>query len=245
MAYDVTKLVNGRPYRYRVRSERDPVSGKTRNRWTYLGRGDAGEPPAVAKPRPNAREALLDALERLLDRLDQGDVTAAAVSVEAGLAHGTFYRYFRNRVAAIRALGERLRSARAAELGLIDEQPTDLPAARAALRAWTGVLLRTRTEHPGLVRALYALAMRDPEIRTALVERRESYARRLAGWLRELSERGLITLAAADASSASTVLFAMLDGIGREAVIAGEALEEAHAVTAIDLVERAVFGVLA
>src|SRR6185312_10108320 len=104
MAYEVTKLVNGRPYRYRVRSERDSVTGKTRNRWTYLGRGEAGAAPAPARPRPNARDALLDALERLLDRHDPRDVTAGAVSVEAGLAHGTFYRYFRNRDDAIRAL---------------------------------------------------------------------------------------------------------------------------------------------
>ncbi len=78
MAYEVTKLVNGRPYRYRVRSERDPDTGKVRNRWTYLGRGDATGPAPVAKPRPNARAALLDALERLLDRSDPADVTAAA-----------------------------------------------------------------------------------------------------------------------------------------------------------------------
>jgi AcrR family transcriptional regulator len=242
MAYEVTKLVNGRPYRYRVHSERDPVSGKTRNRWTYLGRGDAGRAPAEAKPRPNAREALLDALERLLDRSDQGDVTAAAVSVEAGLAHGTFYRYFRNRVDAIRALADRLRSARAAELGVIDESPADAAAARAALRAWTGVLLRTRTEHYGLVRALYALAARDPEIRAAVLERRDGYARRLAAWLRELADRAIIALPAAEAAGA--VLFAMLDGIGREAVAAREPLDESHVVAAIDLVERAVFGVL-
>lgn len=242
MAYEVTKLVNGRPYRYRVRSERDPVSGKTRNRWTYLGRGDTARGPAVARPRPNAREALLDALERLLDRSDPADVTAAEVSVEAGLAHGTFYRYFRNRVDAIRALAERLRSARAAELGLIDESPSNVAAARAALRGWTGVLLRARTEHHGLVRALYALAASDPELRAALLERRDGYARRLTAWLGALAERGIIVLPAADATGA--VLFAMLNGIGREAVAAGEALEERHVVAAIDLVERAVFGAL-
>jgi len=125
---------------------------------------------------------------------------------------------------------------------LIDEHPTDARAARAALRAWTGVLLRARTEHPGLVRALYALAARDPEIRAAIVERRDGYARRLAAWLRELAERGIIALPASEAASA--VLFAMLDGIGREAVTAGEPLDEAHVIAAIDLVERAVFGVV-
>jgi hypothetical protein len=92
------------------------------------------------------------------------------------------------------------------------------------------------------VRALYALAARDPEIRAALVERREHHSRRLAAWLADLAERGIIALPAAEA--ASLVLFAMLDGIGREAVSAGEPLEEKHVVAALELVERAVFGVL-
>src|SRR5580658_14428 len=149
MAYEVTKLVNGRPYRYRVRSERDPATGKTRNRWSYRGRGDAGGATAPPKPRLNAREALLDALERLLDRSDPADVTAAAVSIEAGLAHGTFYRYFRNRVDAIRGLTDRLRLGLALELGVIDEPPADAAAARAALRTWTGALLHARMQHAG------------------------------------------------------------------------------------------------
>jgi len=240
MAYEVTKLVNGRPYRYRVRSERDPVSGKTRNRWTYLGRADAGRPHVAVKPRPNAREALLDALERLLDRSDPGEVTAAAVSVEAGLAHGTFYRYFTNRVSAIRALADRLRSAKAAQFGSIDAPPAAASAARAALRAWTQGVLSARTEHPGLVRAVYALAARDPEIRAALLERRDGHARKLVAWLRDLAERGIIVLP--DAEAAGDVLFAMLDGVGREAVAAGEPLEERHVAAAVDLIERAVFG---
>jgi AcrR family transcriptional regulator len=242
MTYEVTKLVNGRPYRYRIRSERDSVSGKFRNRWTYLGRGDAGQAPAAAKPRANAREALLDALERLLDRSDPADVTAGAVSIEAGLAHGTFYRYFRNRVDALRALAERLRTARAAELAMIDAPPADVAAARAALRAWTGVLLAARSDHPGLVRALYASAASDPELRAAFRERRDGYSRKLTDWLRALAARGIIASPVSDA--AGTVLFAMLDGIGREALAAGEALEENHVAAAIDLVERAVFGEL-
>jgi AcrR family transcriptional regulator len=243
MAYEVTKLVNGRPYRYRVRSERDPASGKVRNRWTYLGRGDAGRAPSVAKPRPNAREALLDALERLLERSEPGAVTAAAVSVEAGLAHGTFYRYFRNRVDAIRALADRLRDARAVELRLLDQPPANAAEARAALRAWTGALLRARSGHPGLVRAWYALAARDPEIRAAGRERRDTYARVLAVWLRDLAGRAIVRLA--DPGAEGAVLFAMLDGIGHQAVAAGEPLDESRIVAVIDLVERAVFGVLA
>jgi AcrR family transcriptional regulator len=243
MAYEVTKLVNGRPYRYSVRSERDEATGKTRNRWTYLGRGEGGRAPIAAKPRPNAREALLDALERLLDRSEPGEVTAAAVSVEAGLAHGTFYRYFRNRVDAIRALTDRLRSGRAAALGGLDVPPADAAAGRRALRAWTEALLSARTEHYGLVRALMALAAQDAQMRAALRERRDGYAQRLALWLRDLNGRAVVALGDPDATA--RVLFSMLDGIGREAVAAGEPLEAAQIRAAVDLVERAVFGALA
>lgn len=241
MAYEVTKLVNGRPYRYQVRSERDPATGKVRNRWTYLGRGDSSAKSPAAKPRPNARQALLDALERLLDRSDPNEVTAGAVSVEAGLAHGTFYRYFRNRDDAIHGLTERLRAELALDLGQLDDPPADAASARAALRAWTGGLLRARMKHHGLVRALYALAAHDEDMRDMLRTRRDINARRLARWLFVLAERGIAVLP--DVESTGAVLFSMLDGIGREAVDAGEPLEEHRVSVAIDLVERAVFGV--
>lgn len=241
MAYEVTKLVNGRPYRYQVRSERDPATGKVRNRWTYLGRGDSGAKAPASKPRgPNARQALLDALERLLDRSDPNAVTAAAVSVEAGLAHGTFYRYFRNRVAAIQALTERLRAELAPDLGLLDDPPADTASARAALRSWTRAMLYARTKHHGLVRALYALAAQDEDTRNTLRVRRDVNARRLARWLSVLAERGIASLPGVEATG--TVLLSMLDGVGREAVDAGEPLEEQRVQVAIDLVERAVFG---
>jgi AcrR family transcriptional regulator len=243
MAYEVTKLVNGRPYRYRVRSERDPATGKSRNRWTYLGRGDGGTPPPPARSRPNARQALLEALERLLDRLDPSDVTAGAVSAEAGLAHGTFYRYFRNRVDAIRALTDRLREALAAELGLLDDPPADVIAARAALRTWTGAVLDARMQHHGLVRALYALSTHDDEIRNTLRARRNANSLRLTTWLAALAERGIVTLP--EPAATGDVLFSMIDGIGREAIAAGEPLAEWRVAAAIELVDRAVFGVLA
>jgi AcrR family transcriptional regulator len=242
MAYEVTKLVNGRPYRYRVQSERDAATGKTRNRWTYLGRGDAHGAHAAAKPRVNARAALLDALERLLDRSDLEDVTAAAVSIEAGLAHGTFYRYFKNRNDAIRALADRLRTERAADIASLDEPAADLAAARAALRTWTRGLLLARTRHHGLIRALYALTAQDDEMKAALRERRDRYARRLAEWLRELADGGIIGLS--EPETAGAVLFAMLDGIGREAILSGEPVSETQANVAVDLVERAVLGAL-
>jgi AcrR family transcriptional regulator len=223
-----------------IATERDPATGKFRNRWTYLGRGDHRGAPASIKPRANAREALLGALERLLDRNDVGDVTAALISSEAGLAHGTFYRYFRNRDDAIKSLAEQLRSQRVAALGLIDEPPVDGAAARTAFRAWTTALLQAKTQHYGVVRALLALATHDAAMRAAFQQRREEYGRRLAVWLRGLTDRAIISLAAPE--TAASMIFAMVDGIGREANAAADPLDDDRITAAVDLIERAVFG---
>src|SRR5579875_1893773 len=114
MAYEVTKRIAGRAYRYRVESVRDPETGKRRSRWTYLGRaeGAAAAAPAPARRRGDARERLLDALERLLEARDLAGVTADAVAAEAGLAHGTFYRHFRDKRDAFKAALDRLRKRR-------------------------------------------------------------------------------------------------------------------------------------
>lgn len=242
MAYEVTKTVNGRAYRYRVRSERDPDTGKTRNRWTYLGRAGAAGPTAV-RERANAREALLDALERLLDRDDLSEVTAGAVSVEAGLAHGTFYRYFKNKNAAIYALLDRVRAAKSASGDvLMRETPATRAAARDALRAWAERLLRTPGEHPGAIRALYDLAARDPVIGAARRERREAYARVLAERLEAFAARGFAHIG--DPANAASAIFAMLDGFYREAIGTDGAIDEGRIVAALDLIERGVFGAL-
>ncbi len=93
------------------------------------------------------------------------------------------------------------------------------------------------------MRAWYALAARDAEIRAAGRARRDSYARILAVWLRDLADRAIAP--SADPEAQGAVLFAMLDGIGHQAVAAGEPLDESRIAAVIDLVERAVFGVLA
>jgi AcrR family transcriptional regulator len=102
--------------------------------------------------------------------------------------------------------------------------------------------LLARTRHHGLIRALYALTAQDDEMKAALRERRDRYARRLAEWLRELADGGIIGLS--EPETAGAVLFAMLDGIGREAILSGEPVSETQANVAVDLVERAVLGAL-
>ncbi len=138
MAYEVVKTIRGREYRYRVQSERDPHTGKSRNRWTYIGRV-TGEPDvAKSRPaRPNARLRLLAAAERLLEGGEASALSVDAIATEAGVAHGTFYRYFRDRSAVLEALARHLRETRSVgdDRELRDDVATRA-AARAGVREW-------------------------------------------------------------------------------------------------------------
>ena len=241
MAYEVTKTIGGRGYRYRVESVRDAETGKRRSRWTYLGRAEAPEraAPASRKPRGEARARLLDALERLVGERDFGALTADAIAAEAGLAHGTFYRHFRDKRAALLAALERVRERRGPALAGLHDDVASAEQARADMRATVEGILRAHAEHPALLRAYYALALRDPEIALERRERKATASRRIAEHLRALRDRGLATVTDPDATAAA--LFAMLDGFYREAVVDGAPLDDARIEAAATVTERAVF----
>jgi AcrR family transcriptional regulator len=244
MAYEVIKTIAGRPYRYRVESVRDPQTGKRRNRWTYLGRV-AGEQPPIARPkrRGDARERLLDAFERLLETRDFAAVTADAVATEAGLAHGTFYRHFKDKRAALRAALDRVRERMGFVVELLLDDVAGRVEARAGIRTFVETILRSPAEHPALLRAYYALMLRDEEFARERRERREGGVRILTDHLEALRARGLATLHHPGATAAA--LFAMLDGFQREALLEGTPPDETRIAGAVDVMERAVFGELA
>src|SRR4030088_2346762 len=103
LAYEVIKRVSGRAYRYRVESFRDPETRRVRGRWTYLGRVDPADAGLPERPAtPSSRERLLDAVGRLLATGDAESLSAGSIAREAGVAYGTFYRYFTDRAHAVR-----------------------------------------------------------------------------------------------------------------------------------------------
>jgi AcrR family transcriptional regulator len=244
MAYEVTKTIAGRSYRYRVEGVRDPATGKRRSRWTYLGRADGGSAARPApRPRGNARARLLDALERLLEERDFSALTADAVAAEAGLAHGTFYRHFRDKRDALRAALERVRESRGPVLDALADDVASAAEARAGIRRLAESVLRSPAEHPALLRAYYALSVRDEEFARERRERKATASERLGAHLAALRARGLATVA--DPEATAGALFAMLDGFYREAVVDGTVLGESRIAGAAEVMERAVFGVLA
>lgn len=105
MAYEVTKRIGGRDYRYRVEGYRDPQSGRQRTRWQYLGRiGEDGVllPPARRGERAT-RDKIVEATAELLESRDASRVTVAVIAKHAGHSQATIYRYFPDRKSAFSA----------------------------------------------------------------------------------------------------------------------------------------------
>lgn len=236
MAYEVVKRVRGRAYRYRVESYRDE-RGRARGRWTYLGPVEGAARPAASEP-PETRSRLLDALERLLERGEFAAITASAISEEAGLAHGTFYRYFKNKRDALRAAAFRFAEpadrVRASFVEPLGSRETE----RARLRSWAETILRLPVERPGLLRAWYVLVGSDDELAQARRAKRAVATAELAAYLERLVAGGL---AAIDHPRAmARALSALVDGTFRR-LVDGLGLEDADIAGALDVIDRAVF----
>lgn len=242
MAYEVIKTIGGREYRYSVQSERDTVTGKTRNRWTYLGRvaGAAAVTKARAA-RPNARLRLLEAIEVLLEGGEPAALTVDAIAAAAGVAHGTFYRYFRDRSDGLEALARHLRETRpAGDDRLLRDDVPSRAHARQAVRAWAADRLRKAVERRASIRTWYALMASDARLKAYREERRESTLRRLTEHLRALTARGFA--AVDDPPASARALIALVEGVLHATVVEGEQLDAAGITAVAEIAERAIFG---
>jgi AcrR family transcriptional regulator len=238
MAYEVTKTIAGRGYRYRVERVRDPDTGKARSRWTYLGRVASAETAPPRARRSGARERLLEALERLLHDADFSAITAGAIAVEAGLAHGTFYRHFRDKRDALRAAFVRVRERRGPAVDMLRDDVETAAQARAALGAFVETVLGAKAFHPSLVRAYFALALRDEEIAKERRDRKAAAIGVVAGYLRALGSRGIARVDDPDATAACLV--SLVDGLFRDAIADGVPVEEARVRAAVAMAQQTI-----
>ena len=244
MAHEVVKHVGKRAYRYRVESYRDPATGKVRGRWTYLGRAEPdGEQLArsLERARPAVtREKLLCALADLLETEPWSAVTAGEVSKKAGVAHGTFYRYFRDKREALHAAFdrwrdelERERPALVGPLGARDDE-------RERLRAWVALPFAAGIARPGLLRAWFTVVAEDPAWQIERAAKRAQRVEEFAGYLERLVEGRLIE--PVDARGLATALLAIVEGQFRMTVLEGIAIDQTIVQGAVDAFDRAVFG---
>ena len=240
MAHEVIKRVGGRSYRYRVESYRDPSSGKVRGRWTYVGRVLDGETRAPRRPaRERTRDRLIEALERLLERRDYAAVTAGEVAGEAGLAHGTFYRHFRDKHAALREAVDRVREAAEQQRGSLETAIGTRDEERLRVRSWVLAVLDAPVERPGLLRAWFALTDADPQVAELRAQRRAASIAALEGYIERCMAAGIVTLERPRA--VATALLSLFDGVFRN-VAAGRLPDEDALEGVLAVFDRTIFG---
>jgi AcrR family transcriptional regulator len=242
LPHEVVKRVAGRAYRYQVESYRDAASGKVRGRWTYVGRVSEDGTPVkrrTADTGAATRDRLLEALAELLEREEFAKVTAGRVADAAGLAHGTFYRYFKDKRSALNALYDQAREELDRERPSFETELGSLDAERSRIRRWVETALRSKFRRAGSLRAWYALVANEPAFRLERNARRTAVIAALADYLGRLDAAGLsrIPLPFELASS----LAALFEGIFRVAVLETGAVGEPLVCGAVELFERAIF----
>jgi AcrR family transcriptional regulator len=240
MPYEVVKRVNGREYRYRVERYRDPATGKSRARWTYLG------PVRDGLPRKRAaggqtRDRLVDAVSELVEEMPWSDITADRIAARAKLAHGTLYRHFRDRWDVLRAAVARRRADLERERPRFDGPIQDRESERERLRGWVLSVVSLPLERPGLAHA-YDELLKEHE--TDAAERRErgaSAQAALTAYLQSLAGAGLIA-PPRDVAGLSRALLIALKAVYGAAAADGSPSKDEAARAVAELFDRAVFG---
>lgn len=227
VAYEVIKRVSGRAYRYRVESYRDPETRRVRGKWTYLGRVEGeGTLSPERKARPNSRDRLLDAVERLLETNELASISTGMVAGEAGLAYGTFYRHFRDLAHVVRDAMVR----ETANLETLDERFTTEPGSaheeRIKLVSWVRETIATVLQRPGLFRAWHVTSNHDWAVVTERQKRFEANVDHLAAYLERLR---VANVAKTTPAFSAYAMMALVGAAAREAAIDKAFSEDKHA----------------
>ncbi len=192
MAYEVTKRINGRDYRYRVEGYRDPETGRTRTRWHYLGRIGANGVVAgpVRRSERATREKIVIGTAELLESRDASRVTVAVIAKHVGISQATFYRYFGDRKAAFSAALTHLAD-RTLEEHTLDGPLGTVHDERRRLSAWLDELHRSLLRQRAF---RWSFSTIDGQKARARVERsllKYDVNAMLRGYLRRLCDIGI------------------------------------------------------
>ena len=218
MAYEVIKRVSGRAYRYRVESFRDPETRRVRGRWTYLGRvdpADAGLPERPAKP--SSRDRLLDAVARLLATGDAESLSAGSIAREAGVAYGTFYRYFTDRAHAVREALLRHGPSLADVHTRFSRPPASRDEEQQRVATWLRATADDAARERGVVRAWHVYSNSDEAVVKARREAVDAAVDRVAAYLEALREQRIVSISSS--RFAAYALVALVVALGRDAAV--------------------------
>jgi AcrR family transcriptional regulator len=183
--------------------------------------------PLTARGR-RTREALLDAGRQVLETRGYNATTADDIADAAGVSHGTFYTWFSDKDALMRALVE-TRLADAQQAFHVPDTITD-PVERIteANRRY----LTTFATYARLYQVLEEVATIDPYYNNMLISLRSEYVRRISTTISRLQADRLVD-STLDAHVTASALSAMVEGFARHWLGRGEEHDAELAVTTL------------
>jgi AcrR family transcriptional regulator len=167
---------------------------------------------------------LLDAVDRLLADHDPESLSAGTIAREAGVAYGTFYRYFSDRAHAVREALLRRGPALGDVASLVATLPGSKDEERRRVAEWVRSAAETAHREHGLVRAWHMYSNADDAVVRSRQESVEAAADGIAAYLEGLRAAGLSEIGAP--RFAAYAIAALVVALGRDVAIE-RAIDEA------------------
>lgn len=208
-----------------------PVTKPPRRRpppWPAFPEATSARLPTRARGR-QTRQALLDAAKAVLPRRGYHDTRVDDIAEEAGVSHGTFYRYFDNTDDLFHVLAQETVS----ELvELVASFPREV--SHQHLRAWLGDWFRAYRANGGVISAWQEFDHEDPELARYSLEVAAVFFDRLT---RIVHQRAF-----GDPTVDALVLLATIERVPYNVLVMGHLDEDEAIDAAAVVVRRAIFG---
>lgn len=117
--------------------------------------------------------------------------SVADIVKRAGVAHGTFYTYFKSREDVLREIAEEADAALNAPMQQLILNPASELAPASRIRQAVTTFLEVYQDQAGVMAIVEEAAHYDEHIRSARTERRRTYSQEMARTIRSLQRRGL------------------------------------------------------
>jgi AcrR family transcriptional regulator len=197
MAYEVTKRIKGRDYRYLVEAYRDPETKRSKARWQYVGAvGDDGTVHSAVDRAPRkrvTRDDIIAATAELLEFRTPEHITVSVILARSGASRSTFYRHFPNHQKALSAALARMADSLLKGLPSF-EPPRSLEDAKQQLRHWCETYYRTIGAKEALRRAALPSPPGKGGVPIDISMLTEDPAARLSAFLQQVNDAGFASI---------------------------------------------------